>query len=218
MMREKGIKNVWITGPESPDQARTLIKQSAIAFYFVGFLNMAIGLAFFPQLATEGISYVILGFLFHFYKSRAAAVLLLLLSLSAVVVTGINRFTSAAGGKNILLAAAILFCAVRAAQAVFVLHKKTQMPDLKRQAKRTILGGLCFLSAGVLYYLVFISVLPAVLTDEGSLEEFLQTEMANFIFAGQTFFLITGLILIIMSIVLFLRLLYGRKNFSGPVS
>jgi hypothetical protein len=73
--------------------------------------------------------YVIGGFFLLRFKSRAAAVTLLLLALGGAVATLFNRLGhDLGGGRNVVLAAIVLWVAIRAVDATFKLRGRFSEP------------------------------------------------------------------------------------------
>ena len=108
---------------ESRDYALKITKDSAGGFFAVAAIQGGIGVFIAPSMLIDAAILAILAAILRAWKSRIAAILLLLLSLAIVVTTVLTMLGIAkAGGSNILLALIVLWTAIRAVQATFVLH------------------------------------------------------------------------------------------------
>ena len=111
-------KNNWFGKIETREEALKIVKNISIGFYFVAALQLVLGFLLFGVYGIfDGIAFFVLTFLLHKFNSRAVAVILLLLSVAVLVSTAINKFTDGMGGRNIALAAIMIWASFRAFQA-----------------------------------------------------------------------------------------------------
>jgi len=110
----------WFTKPiTTADDARQVIRDSAMAFYTLAGLQAAISLVLGSGYLTDAALYAGVAYWLHWRSSRVAAILLLVISVS-VVVTGLNMI-GGGGGRNIVLAVLAAWISLRAVQATFLL-------------------------------------------------------------------------------------------------
>lgn len=121
---------------ESRDDALKVVEEASYAFFLLAamlavFSYLIGSQSFFVDAAIEVVIggfflaaiYVIGGFFLLRFKSRAAAVTLLLLALGEAVVTLFNLFGhDLGGGRNVVLAAIVVWAAIRAVDATFKLR------------------------------------------------------------------------------------------------
>lgn len=108
---------------ESREDALKVTKDSAGGFFVVAAIQGGIGVFLAPSLLVDAALLALLAAILRTWESRVAAVLLLLLSLGMVVTTTLTKLGMAqAGGSNIFLALIVLWAAIRAVQATFLLH------------------------------------------------------------------------------------------------
>ena len=116
-------KSAMFAKIQSREDALKLAKECGNGFFVVAVIQGGIGLFIAPSMLFDGLLFAVCGYFVGFKQSRIAAVVALILSGFAVVVTFLNRIgQDLGGGKNIVLALIIAFCAVRAVEATFKLH------------------------------------------------------------------------------------------------
>lgn len=119
----KKKKNSWWGVIETKEDAIAVISGSSKGFYLIAVLYCVLGYFVGSSIIFDGVLYAIFAYLLHKFKSRIAAICLLLLSLISLVSTLDNKFGSGTGGKNIILAACMIWISIRALQATFKLKK-----------------------------------------------------------------------------------------------
>ena len=108
---------------ESREDALKVTKGSAGGFFVVAAIQGSIGIFLAPSLLIDAAVLAILAAVLRAWESRVAAVLLLLMALVMVVTTTLTKLGIAqAGGSNIFLALIVLWVAIRAVQATFLLN------------------------------------------------------------------------------------------------
>lgn len=108
---------------ESREDALKIMKDSAGGFFVVAAIQAGIGVFLAPSMLANAAILAILSAILRTWKSRVSAVLLLLMSLVMVITTTLTKLGIAqAGGSNIFLALIVLWAAIRAVQATFLLH------------------------------------------------------------------------------------------------
>jgi uncharacterized membrane protein len=116
-------KNGLFSKIESRDHALKTVREASTAFFFLAFLQAAIGIFLFPSMIMDAVILSSLGLMLRIWRSRVAAVLLLLVTGIQGLVTILNRLgVTTQGGTNIILAFIMLVIAVRAVEATFKLH------------------------------------------------------------------------------------------------
>ena len=114
----------WFSKIATRDDALRTIKDASNAFFILAGIQLVAALALQQYWnITDAAVLAILAFLLRRFASRLVAVALLVLALLEAGVTVANRLgVMAQGGRNLLLAAIVLWAAVRAVQATFKLH------------------------------------------------------------------------------------------------
>lgn len=108
---------------ESREDAIKVIKDSAGGFFVVAAIQGVLGAFMMPGMLFDAAILAILAVILRLLQSRVAAVLVLVLSLAISVSTILTNLGIAkSGGSNILLAFIVLWAAIRAVQATFLLH------------------------------------------------------------------------------------------------
>jgi hypothetical protein len=122
------MKIPWISKIETRDDALTVLKQGAVAFFFLGALHIVPFLVLKSSVALLATTVVVVGaFAMLKLHSRAAAAILLALSCCEAVVALANTFGARFGhGSSLVLAGLMLWVAGRTVQATWALE---QMPD-----------------------------------------------------------------------------------------
>ena len=122
MMDQKPKKQGFFSKIETEEDARKTIKETAIAFYVLGGLQIILSTFIGVSAIIDGALYVIFAFWLQKSNSRIVAVILLVLSGIGLIVTAINRFGGGQGGRNIFLALVVMWASIRAVQATFKLQ------------------------------------------------------------------------------------------------
>ena len=108
---------------ENRDEALKMVKDAAMAFFFVAGLQAILSYWIGFDVLVDAAIYAIGGVFLRRFNSRAAAVVLLLLALLGAGVTIANKAgANLGGGNNIILALIILWAGIRAVEATFKLH------------------------------------------------------------------------------------------------
>jgi hypothetical protein len=103
--------------------ARKQISSVAGACYVVGGITAIAAFFIGLDALIDGLLFAGLGLWLHRRESRVAAVPLLLLSSAGLVVTALNHFGGGTGGRNLFLAALMLWAGIRAVEATFKLPR-----------------------------------------------------------------------------------------------
>jgi hypothetical protein len=113
----------WLSTIESRDDALKVVRESSSGFFLVAAIQAALSFVVGFSILFDAAVYAIGGFFLRRFKSRVAAVVLLLLAALAAFATLANRFgEKVGGGSNIILAAIVLWTAIRAVEATFKLR------------------------------------------------------------------------------------------------
>jgi hypothetical protein len=122
------MKIPWISKIETRDDALTVLKQGAVAFFFLGALHIVPFLVLKSYVALLATTVVVVGaFAMLKLHSRAAAAVLLTVSCAETAVALANTFGASFGrGSSLVLAGLMIWVAVRTTQATSALER---MPD-----------------------------------------------------------------------------------------
>jgi hypothetical protein len=122
---EKEKKKGMFAKISSKDDALKIIKDCAMGFFVIAAIQVGIGYFIAPSLIIDAVLYVVLAGIMLKWNSRVAAVFLLIIAGFSVYMTVLNRLGMAAeGGNNIILAAIILWAAIRSVEATFKVNGK----------------------------------------------------------------------------------------------
>jgi len=108
---------------KNKEEARYVIKQCSYAFLFVAGLDILLGTLIDFTAIIDGIVYLILGLLLFRFNSRVVSILLLLISGLSVASTFLNAAGITYGGRNMLLAILVFYCAIAAVYTTFKYRK-----------------------------------------------------------------------------------------------
>jgi len=112
----------WLTKIESREDALIMVKDTSMVFFVVAGFMAAVSFVLGFSLLIDAALYALCGFFLRRYKSRTAAVILFILASCGVVVSFANMTgADLGGGKNIVLAVAVLWAAIRAVEASYKL-------------------------------------------------------------------------------------------------
>lgn len=124
-MQEKPTKKGMFAKIESKSDGLKTIRDCAIGFFVVAAIQAGVGYFVAPTLMIDAVVYAALATILLKWNSRIAAVLLLALACISFYSTVLNRLGIAAeGGNNIILAAIILWTAIRSVEATFKVNGK----------------------------------------------------------------------------------------------
>ena len=124
-MEEKEKKKGMFAKIESCKDALKTIKDCAMSFFLVAAIQAGLGYFIVPSLIIDGVLYAVLAGIMLKWNSHVAAVFLLVIACFAVYMTVLTRLGMAAeGGNNIILAAIILWAAIRSVEATFKVDGK----------------------------------------------------------------------------------------------
>ncbi|MGR9115136.1 MAG: hypothetical protein ACU85E_05170 [Gammaproteobacteria bacterium] len=124
-MEEKSKKKGIFARIESREDALKTIKDCAMGFFVIAALQASLGYFIAPSLIIDAVLYAVLAGIMVKWNSRVAALLLLITAIFATYMTVLNRLGMAAeGGNNIILAAIILWAAIRSVEATFKVNGK----------------------------------------------------------------------------------------------
>jgi len=108
---------------ESRQDALDVTRDSAKGFFVLSVIQTLGGIFLIPSMLFDAVIFAALAGMLIAWKSRIVAVILLLMALLVVVTTTLTKLGIAkVGGSNIFLALIILWAAVRAVHATFLLH------------------------------------------------------------------------------------------------
>ena len=117
-------KRTWFSKIDSREDALKTIKDSSKGFFFVGGLQIVIGLFLAPALIWDGFLFIVLAGILLKWHSRIAAVCLLIISLGSLATTILGRIGVIEGGRNVILAIIILVASIKAVEAAFKINGK----------------------------------------------------------------------------------------------
>ncbi|MFM7640335.1 MAG: hypothetical protein ACKO45_02120 [Cyanobium sp.] len=108
---------------KSREDALKVMQYSSGSFFVLAAILGGIGVFLTPSMLIDAAILAMLAAILRTWKSRVAAVLLLLMSLGIVITTTLTKLGISKGvGSNIFLAVIVLWVAIRAVQATFLLH------------------------------------------------------------------------------------------------
>jgi hypothetical protein len=114
---------LWSVRVESVDEARKMIRDSAMAFYAIAGIQAVVSLLLGLSTVVDAGLFAGLAFWLQRRKSRTAASLLLCLAALSVLSTASNQFGGGTGGRNVVLSVIVLWSAVRAVVATYKLPR-----------------------------------------------------------------------------------------------
>lgn len=132
---------------ESKEDARKILRDIGIGFYFVAGLQFVVGILLIRSLLTDSVGFLIIGYCLHKFRSRTAAIAAVGITLIGIVVTARN-FVTRQGPTNIVLALLLLVYSIRAVQASFAYHK---LAKSRFSAKNFLIKN----AIGILFTFVF---------------------------------------------------------------
>ena len=110
------------------ETALKTIKDVSIAFYFIGGINLLIGIFFSRSLIVDAGICLMLGLALQLLKSRTAAIVMVAYSVGSFGMTIVNKIHNpqnlSNGGTNVMLAIFIMIGAIKAVEATFKYHNK----------------------------------------------------------------------------------------------
>ena len=119
----------WSVRVESIEDARRMIRESAMGFYAIAGIQAVVSLLIGMSMLLDAVLFAGFAFWLHQTQSRVAASLLLALAAASIVTTVMNQVGSGTGGRNIVLSLIVLWVAVRAVVASYKLkHLLAQQP------------------------------------------------------------------------------------------
>src|SRR5262249_22297057 len=125
----------WSLTVRSADDAKKMVRESAMGFYTIAAIEAAVALLLGPSILLDAGLFAGLGIWLHRTNSRVAATLLLILAGISIVTTASNQFGGGQGGRNTVLAVIVFWIAIR---AVFATYK---LPALTREEALADVAG-----------------------------------------------------------------------------
>lgn len=126
---------LWSLRAESVDEARKMIRESAIGFYTVAGIQAVVSLLLGMSMLLDAVFFSGLAFWLQRTHSKIAATLLLGLAAISIVTTTINQFGDGAGGRNIVLSVIVFWVGVRAVVGTY------KLPRLLAQEPPPVVAG-----------------------------------------------------------------------------
>lgn len=126
---------LWSLRAESVDEARRMIRGSAMGFYAIAGIQAVISLLLGMSMLIDAVLFAGLAFWLQRTHSKIAATLLLGLAAISIVTTGMNQFGGGAGGRNIVLSVIVFWVGVRAVVATY------KLPRLLAQQPPPVVAG-----------------------------------------------------------------------------
>lgn len=113
----------WFSKIESREEALKVVKDASGGFFVVAAIQGGIGIFLAPSLLFDAAMYASGGYLLRRFNSRLIASALLVFALASAGTTVANRLGAGmGGGNNVILAAIIVWAAIRAVQATVALQ------------------------------------------------------------------------------------------------
>lgn len=125
MAETQGNKLGFFGKIRQEEDAVKIVRAASLAFLAVGCFFMIVSIWHGPEVWVHGIAYVVLGFLLRQFRSRVIASLLVLLGLVTVLLQ-LRVFSGhpMSAGLSIIVAAIVVFLAVRAMEATMKLRAR----------------------------------------------------------------------------------------------
>jgi len=125
----------WSFRVESIDDARKMVRESAMGFYAIAGIQAVVSLLLGMSMLLDAVLFAGLAFWLQRRRSRVAASLLLGLAAISIVITAMNQFGGGTGGRNIVLSVIVLWAGVRAVVATY------KLPRLLAQQPPPVVAG-----------------------------------------------------------------------------
>lgn len=125
----------WSLRAESVDEARRMIRESAIGFYTITGIQVVLSLLLGMSMLIDAVLFAGLAFWLQRTHSKIAATLLLGLAAISIVTTAMNQFGGGAGGRNVVLSVIVFWVGVRAVVATY------KLPRLLAQQPPPVVAG-----------------------------------------------------------------------------